>query len=76
MDNEYSWEQPMFIFDNPYGYQVNINHPLIQPLYYRFKNWKDIPRSFPLSDEERFEFENYIKDKFLRNFKKAVNTYV
>lgn len=72
MDNERSWEQPMFMFDNPYGYLVNINHSLIQPLYYRFKQWKGIPRRFPLSDEERFEFEKYIIKKFSKNWKKEV----
>lgn len=67
----YSGEEPMFMFDNPYDYLVNINHPLIQPLYYRFKQWKGIPRRFPLSDEERFEFENYIKGKYLKNLEKG-----
>ena len=71
MDNEYSCGQPMFMFDNPYGYLVNVNHPLIQPLYYRFKQWKGIPRRFPLSDEERLEFENYIKGKYLKNLEKG-----
>lgn len=45
---------------NPYGYQVDISHPDIQPLYWRYKKWKGIPRWCPLSDEERKEFEAYI----------------
>lgn len=50
----------IFIPPNQYGYQVNISHPLIKPLYDRFKVWKKIPPWCPLSDDERFEFENYI----------------
>ena len=45
---------------NPYGYQVDISHPDILPLYWRYKKWKGIPRWCPLSDEERKEFEAYI----------------
>lgn len=71
MKGEQSWEKPIFMFDNPNGYLVNINHPLIQPLYYRFKEWKGIPRRFPLSDAERLEFEKYIKDKALNNLGKG-----
>lgn len=48
---------------NQYGYQVNIAHPQILPLYKRFKVWKRIPESSPMSDEERFEFERYILEK-------------
>ena len=39
---------------NPYGYKLNINHPLISPHYERFKRKCNTPI---LSDEERFEFE-------------------
>ena len=39
---------------NPYGYKLNINHPLIRPHYERFKVKCNTPI---LSDKERFEFE-------------------
>lgn len=45
---------------NEYGYQVDISHPKIKPLYERFKKWKGVPDWCPLSDDERKEFENYI----------------
>lgn len=45
---------------NKYGYQVDISHPKIKPLYERFKKWKGIANWVPLSDEERREFESYI----------------
>ena len=32
----------------------------MRELYERFKKWKGIPKWCPLSDNERFEFENYI----------------
>lgn len=46
--------------NNPYGYRVNISHPQIEPLYWRYKAWKGIPHNIPMSDAERFEFEEYI----------------
>lgn len=52
--------EPILIEDNPYGYRVNITHPAIAPLYERFRKWKGIPRNQPMSDAERFEFEDYI----------------
>lgn len=47
-----------------YGYEINITHPKIYPLYVRFKEWKSIPTWCPLSDNERFEFEEHIKKSF------------
>lgn len=44
---------------NKYGYQLNINNPLIKPHYERFKRKCDTPI---LSDEERFEFEEIMFD--------------
>lgn len=48
--------------NNPYGYKLNINYPLIRALYVRYKRWKNIPYNVPLSDNERFEFEDYVED--------------
>ena len=46
--------------NNPYGYQLDISHDAINPLYLRFKEWKKIPPWCPLSDAQRREFENYL----------------
>lgn len=46
-----------------YGYQIDITHPKIKPLYKRYKKWKEIPDWCPLSDNERLEFEGYILKK-------------
>ena len=43
-----------------YGYRLNLHHPVVSELYDRFKDWKGIPRRYPLSDKERFEFEEYV----------------
>lgn len=59
----YGTAQGALLKFNPYGYRVNINHPLIRPLYERYKKWKKIPHGAALSDEERFEFEKYILEK-------------
>lgn len=45
---------------NKYGYQIDIAHPKIKPLYERYKKWKCIASWCPLSDAERLEFEEYI----------------
>ena len=49
--------EDVYIYDNPYGYQLNIAHPLVNKLYFRYKDSKGIGHSIPLSDRERFEFE-------------------
>ena len=46
--------------NNPYGYRLDISHPVINPLYLRFKEWRKIPPWCPLSDAQRREFENYL----------------
>lgn len=45
---------------NPYGYRLNLRHPLVQKLYYRYKERLGISRSTPLSDSERQDFEERV----------------
>lgn len=68
MNNENLTVEAVFNLNNPYGYQLNINHPIIKEYYYRYKEYKGIPRSIPLTDSERFEFEEII----IKNFKKII----
>ena len=49
---------------NPYGYRYNVNHPYINELYCRYKKWKGIPQSDPMSNEQRKEFEAYVDSIF------------
>ena len=42
---------------NPYGYRLDIRHPLVEKLYWRYKDKHHIPRWCPMSDEERLDFE-------------------
>ena len=49
--------------NNPYGYQVDITGIKERELYERYKKWKGIPDHVPLSDAERFEFEDYVLGK-------------
>lgn len=62
-------EQPQGVYTqgNPYGYRLNLRHPLVQKLYYRYKERMGISRSTPLSDEERLDFEErvipWLKDR-------------
>ena len=55
-------EQPQSIYTqgNPYGYRLNLRHPLVQKLYDRYKERLGISRSTPLSDEERMDFEERV----------------
>jgi hypothetical protein len=50
--NDSIYSQP-----NKYGYQININHPQIKPLYDAYK--RKI-KAIILSDKERLEFEKII----------------
>ena len=50
----------IYLIDNPYGFQININHPKINVLYRRYKEWKGLSRNEPISNKQRFEFETYI----------------
>ena len=49
--------------NNRYGYQVDITGKHERELYDRYKKWKGIPDQVPLSDAERFEFEEYVFGK-------------
>ena len=42
---------------NKYGYQLNLKDPLVQKLYWRYKDKHHIPHWCPLSDGERLDFE-------------------
>lgn len=46
--------------NNPYGYRLNVNNPIINEYYRRFLKWKSIPLIFPIPREKRLEFERYI----------------
>lgn len=51
------------IYINPpniYGYQININHSQIRPLFNKWCKEHKIPPWCPLSDGERHAFEFYI----------------
>ena len=61
---EVNEERGPLLHANPYGYRVNINHPSINPLYRRYKAWRGITDTCPLSDGERKEFEAYLLPKF------------
>ncbi len=43
---------------NKYGYRVNINHPLVRPIY---EEWKRERHIMIPSDAERHHFEIYIQ---------------
>lgn len=44
---------------NKWGYKVNITHPDVAPIYEKWLKDHNLRRQFPLSDEERFAFEDF-----------------
>lgn len=68
-----NWWNPMIARDNPYGYRLNINHPLIRKIYWRYKEKNGIPRGYPLSDHERFEFEEVTIEWLIKHNKLIYN---
>ena len=54
----------IFAKSNKYGYQININHPKIRPMYERYK--EKIGERI-LSDKQRFDFERLIFELIRRN---------
>lgn len=45
---------------NKYGYQLDLKDPLVQKLYWRYKEKHHIPHWCPMSDEERLDFETQL----------------
>lgn len=56
--------------DNDYGYRFNLNHPRIRELYERYKQHKGYASTYPLSDEERAEFEMYLQQSIEKQRRK------
>lgn len=54
---------------NPYGFKVNINHPLVAKQYEAFKEFRHIGRH-DMTDKLRLEFENQLINS--RYFKKCL----
>ena len=53
--------------NNRYGYRLNVNHPIVFQLYTRYREWLKIPAGFPLSDNERFDFEDKAITRLVEN---------
>lgn len=62
----------IFAPPNKYGYQININHPKIRPLYERYKRKVG---EIILSDRQRFEFEGIIINMIERGKNEQDNTH-
>lgn len=53
----------IYNLNNPYGFKLNLNNEKVRAFYNRYKAWKGIAEHTPLSDRERFEFEDYLLNK-------------
>lgn len=56
----FTMQNTIFNSNSPYGFLININNPRILPLYIRYKKRKNLALHFPISDEDRIEFETVI----------------
>lgn len=56
----------IYTVNNRYGYKLNINHPKIRNLYKRYCKWKGLSLNYPLTDEQRKEFEGYVLNKKIK----------
>lgn len=50
-------ENTPFITNQSYGFQIDISHPDIAPLYKSYHIKNHFPEHFPLSDKQRYDFE-------------------
>ena len=50
-------ENTPFIANQSYGFQINITHADIYPLYQQYHYKNNLPFHFPLSDKQRYDFE-------------------
>ena len=57
----------IYLSDNPSGFKINVNNPKINKLYRRYKRWKGLPETMPISNKQRFEFEKYIIEALKKN---------
>lgn len=64
-------QEPLSVYtqNNPYGYKVNINHPSVNPIYQRYKQHIGVPMHYPLSDNQRADFERYILPRLINRYK-------
>lgn len=54
-------DRGIYAVNNPYGYQFNVNHPVINEIYKRYKAQKGLPSDKPMSDVERRRFDWYVQ---------------
>lgn len=56
--------QMLHTFNNPYGFRLNINHPMILPKYEAYKKKNNIGK-YDMTDELREKFENqFMESKY------------
>lgn len=49
--------------NNPYGFQININHPLVKPKWEKYKKQVGL-----MTDEKRMEFERiFMSSRYYQN---------
>lgn len=56
---------------NKYGYKLNVNNEQLNKLYRRYKEYKGLSPTLPLTDKQRLEFETYMMNT--KAFKQIAN---
>ncbi len=63
--------QMLHTFNNPYGFRININHPMVLPKYETFKKKNNIGR-YDMTDELRDKFEKqFMNSKYYQKLIEA-----
>lgn len=63
--------QMVHTFNNPYGFKININHPMVSPKYEAFKKKNNIGR-YDMTDELRVKFEKqFMNSKYYQRLIEA-----
>lgn len=63
--------QMLHTFNNPYGFRLNINHPMVTKKWEAFKKKNNIGK-YDMTDELREKFENqFMESKYYQKLVKA-----
>lgn len=60
---------PAVMLPNKYGYRLNLNNAVIRAMYERYKVRENLPPHFPVSDNQRRDFEKHVLGYFAKQYR-------
>lgn len=58
---------PIFLYDNPYGFRLNVYHPNIIGHYMRWRKKQGLSTIYPISDKDRIRYEDLMIEQMYRS---------